>query len=276
MARRLHRGRWQVIPAVLSALDGIVGNVTALTHAKGAGRAYELYIMTGIAEGLACAGWQVRVQRSDETFIAPTDVDRRFIQRGGGPTGVAGKAQGPENGSSFVFWRPGSERLWEIWNGIQFIGRSAAMHEIDISIVPREVGIALRAMPSGGSPTGRAKVSIECKDVGQPGSQDEMRAFVARLYDLTILSGHMGIPHLPKPLQAIHPAPLSDNYPYKTFWDGNRQTYNVLARRTGFAVGALSMTTFYGIQPRGPIVPGSSEDAALTAELVAWITTNLH
>lgn len=264
-----------MIPAVKAALDAIVGNVTALTHANGAGRAYELYIMTGIAEGLAGAGWHVRVQRSDESVIAPTDTDRRFIQRGGAPTGVAGKAQGSGNGSSFVFWRPGSTRAWEIWNGIQFIGRSAAMHEIDVAIVPREVGIALRALPSGGSPTGRAAVSIECKDVGQPGSQDEMRAFVARLYDLTVLGVHNTVPHLPKPLQAIHPGPVVNNAPYRTYWEGNLQTYNVLARRTGFAAGALSMTTFYGIQPRGPIVPGSSEDAALVSELVIWITTNL-
>lgn len=264
-----------MIPAVMTALDTIVGNVTALTHARGAGRAYELYIMTGIAEGLMNAGCQVLVQRSDETFIAPTDTDRRFVQRGGAPTGVAGKLQGTGNSSSFVFRLPGSSREWEIWNGIQFVGRSAAMHEIDIAIVPREVGVSLRARPVGGYPMGRPKVSIECKDVGSAGSQDEMRVFVARLYDLTILKVHKSIPHLPHPLQAMYPGSPPTDDPYQHFWDGNRRTFNVVARRTGFVAGALSMTNYYGIQPRGPIVPGSSEDALLTGELVSWIVTNL-
>ncbi|HYG48180.1 MAG TPA: hypothetical protein VD846_09605 [Allosphingosinicella sp.] len=265
-----------MIPAVQTALDAIVNNVTALTHAKGAGRAYELYIMTGIAEGLASAGCAVRVQRSDESFIAPTDADRRFIQRGGAPAGVAGKAQGPGNASSFVFQLPNSSRQWEIWNGIQFIGRSAALHEIDIAIVPREVGIALRGLPAGGSPTGRAKVSIECKDVGDPGSQDEMRTFVARLYDLTILNWHRAVAHLAHPLQAIYPGKPAGNGPYYSFWDGNRATFNVVARRSGFRSGSLAMTGYYGIQPRGPVVPGSSEDAALVHDLVVWIMSNLN
>lgn len=264
-----------MIPAVRAALDAIVGNVTALTHAKGAGRAYELYIMTGIAEGLAAHGCQVHVQRSDETFVAPTDTDRRFIQRGGAPTGVAGKAQGPNNASSFVFQLPGSPRQWEIWNGIQFIGRSVAAHELDIAIVPREVGVALRLLHGGGSPTGRPKVAIECKDVGSPGSQDEMRAFVARLYDLTILNGHTLVAHLTHPLQAIYPGTPPINDPYTTFWEGNRETFNVVARRTGFVFGALSMTNYYGVQPRGPVVPGSSEDVLLVSDLVAWIMSNL-
>src|SRR5215204_5735854 len=38
-----------MIPAVATALDSIVGKVVTLRNAKGAGRAYELYIMTGIA-----------------------------------------------------------------------------------------------------------------------------------------------------------------------------------------------------------------------------------
>lgn len=265
-----------MIPAVKAALDAIVGNVTALTHAKGAGRAYELYIMTRIAEALANKGCIVDVLRPDGGAVLATDPDRSFIQRGGAPTGLKGQNQGWKNPSSFLFQVPNSARQWEIWNGIQFIGRSTAMHEIDISIVPHEVGRTLRANPNGGYPIGRPKVSIECKDVGSPGSQDEMRAFVARLYDLTILSVHTAVSHLPKPLQAISPGvPLAHTPPYSTFGDGNRTTFNVIARRTGFASGALSMTNYYGIQPRGPIVPGSPEDTSLVNDLVSWILTNL-
>ena len=140
-----------MIPAIATALDAIVGNVVALRHAKGAGRAFELYVMTGIGAALAQHGWAVWLQRSDGTRIGPADADRRFIQRGGAPTGVAGAAQGSDHGSSIVFQRPGSPRAWEIWNGIQFTGRSGGDHELDIAIVPRSVGVALRARPTGGT-----------------------------------------------------------------------------------------------------------------------------
>jgi len=265
-----------MIASVSSSLNSLVGNITSLTHASGPGRAYELYIMTGIAKGLSDAGCQVHVQRSDESSINATDLDRRFIQRGGAPTGVAGRGQGSLNASSFVFCLPQSPREWEIWNGIQFIGRSTAMHEIDIAIVPREVGRALRALSGGGRPIGRPKVSIECKDVGVAGSPDEMRSFVARLYDLTILGAHRSVRHLPQPPRAISPGAPIQNDPYQTFWAGNSETFNVLARRTGFAKGALYMANYYGIQPRGPIFPGSIEDMALVDDLVTWITRNLR
>ena len=45
---------------------------------------------------------------------------------------------------------------------------------------------------TGGVPFGRPPVAIECKDVG---SVDETRAFIVRLYDMTVLQGHQ--PHLP-------------------------------------------------------------------------------
>lgn len=275
MAQRCEPVGSGMIPAIASALDAIVGSVTSLVSARGAGRAYELYIMTGIAEGLASAGCAVRVQRSDGTAILPHDADRRFYQRGGAPTGVSGASQGPHHASSFVFRTPGSARQWEIWNGIQFVGRSAGSHEIDISIVPRAVGVALRGMPGGGLPIGRPSVAIECKDVSDPGSGDEMRAFVARLYDLTILRSHTKVQHLPKPLRAISPSSGPGTEAHETFWTGNRETFNVIARRTGFAKGAAAMTAYYAIQPHGPVAPGTAADTALTDAIVGWIMANL-
>ncbi len=58
-----------------------------------------------------------------------------------------------------------------------------------------EVGSQLRI--NGGAPFGRPRLAIECKDAATSGSIDEMRTFVARLYDLTILMGHQ--PHLSTP-----------------------------------------------------------------------------
>ncbi len=264
-----------MIPSVQSKLTTIVGNVASLTHAKGAGRAYELYIMTGLALELHSRGCRVQVRRSDGSLVAPTDVNRQFIQRAGAPSGISGSSMGQFNASSILFKLASSKREWEIWNGIQFIGRSQAMHEVDISIIPCEVASTLRATTTGGRPIGRPNVAIECKDVGTPGHGDEMRSFVARLYDLTILKGHKNIAHIPSPLQSIYPgAPIGDS-PFETFWDGNRSTFNVVARRTGFTRGALSLTKYYCIQPRGPICPGTSEYGALIYELTDWIMVNL-
>jgi hypothetical protein len=107
---------------------------TTLTHAAGAGRAFELFVMTEVALGLRSSGFSVWLQRSDGTTIRSSDPNRRFIQRGGAPTGVAPALAGPDNASVIGFrWR--TRPAWEIWNGIQFHGRNQAMHEIDVAIV---------------------------------------------------------------------------------------------------------------------------------------------
>ena len=168
-----------------TALDNIVGAVSVLQKANGAGRVFELYVMLRIGDALRAHGLSVWLQRSDETPILPSDPDRRFVQRGGAPSGVAPKSQGPHNETAILFCKEGGE-IWEIWNGVQFQGRSDGLHELDIAIVPNAVGIALRAGFSGAYPIGKPRVAIECKDVGTAGSIDETRAFVARLYDLSL------------------------------------------------------------------------------------------
>lgn len=173
-----------MIPQIQAALNSVLGNVATLRTAVGAGRAFELFVMAGVARALQVRGYDVWLQRSDGTRILPRDADRRFIQRGGAPTGMAGAAQGAGNASVIGFRLP-HRSAWELWNGIQFEGRSGAFHEIDLAIVAADVGIALRGMPTGGVPLGRPRVAIECKDVGTSGSIDEMRAFIARLYDVT-------------------------------------------------------------------------------------------
>lgn len=205
-----------MIQAVQSALDTIVGRVATLEHASGAGRIFELFVMTSVARGLRDAGFRVWLQRSNGSVVLPSDADRHFIQRGGAPTGVPAASVGPDN-ASVIGFRWGRRAHWEIWNGIQFAGRSTATHEIDISIVPGSVGTAMRA--SGGIPVGRPRVAIECKDVGTAGGLDEMRAFLARLYDMTLLHAHHR--HMTFPdARALHPG--SPNEPKHraivTYW----------------------------------------------------------
>jgi hypothetical protein len=261
-----------MIPNVQSALDTIVGRITTLKDASGAGRIFELFVMTSLARGLRNAQFNVWLQRSDGTIIQPSDADRRFIQRGGAPTGVPAASAGPDNASVIGFegWR---RKKWEIWNGIQFAGRSTATHEIDISIVPSSVGNAIRA--TGGIPVGRPRVAIECKDVGTAGSLDEMRAFVARLYDVTLLHAHHH--HLPYPdARALHPG--SPDEPYHraivTFWQENSRTKNIIARRTGFTAGAARLGGYYRIEPHRNIGVGSIDVDELVRSVVNWANLN--
>ena len=176
------------------------------------------------------------------------------------------------HGGVIGFRRNSGVTPWEIWNGIQFQGRSGASHEIDISVVPREVGTLLRQ--TGGPPTGRPRVAIECKDVGQPGSVDEMRAFVARLYDLTLLLGHQPYLQFPAPLQAIYPGDFGGDPFYAarvTYREENQVTFNAIARRTGFAYGAAAMTNYYAIEPHSFITATSIQAVALMNDVAEWI-----
>jgi len=66
-----------------TAVDVILGGAAILQSANGAGRIFELFIMTGVATRLQGLGFDVWLQRSDGSRISPTDSDRRFIQRGG-------------------------------------------------------------------------------------------------------------------------------------------------------------------------------------------------
>mgnify|MGYP003667548900 CR=1 FL=1 len=262
-----------MINDVKNALNAIVGTATNLQNAAGAGRVFELFVMTGIACALRTRGYDVWLQRSDGTRISPTDSDRRFIQRGGAPSGISGQAKGPNNASSIGFQR-GACPKWEILNGIQFRGRSSAKHEIDLAIVPQSVASSLRSNPTGGIPLGRPRVSIECKDVGTNGSVDEMRAFVARLYDLTLLKAHH--PYLSvsaQTAQAIHPAspPGPVHRPALTYWIENRRTMNVIARRTGFRSGAAALTGYHAVEPHGGIAAGTVAADKLMDDVAEWI-----
>lgn len=265
-----------MIPSIRTALNAILGAAPTLQLPGGAGRAFELFLMTEIAAELQRRGYDVWIQRSDGSRIAPTDPNRAFIQRGGAPHDVYSAAAGSNNPSVIGFRYPGRTTSWEIWNGIPFRGRSQATHEIDIAIVPAEVGQTLRNLPTGGTPTGRPRVSIECKDVGTAGSVDEMRAFVARLYDITLLGMHHQHLGINGPAQTIHPGAVPHLPVAQTYWEENRQTLNIIARRTGFVVGAGALTGYHAIDPRAHITVGSANAHALWVSVADWIVAQKY
>lgn len=265
-----------MIPNIQTALDAILGSVVAMRKANGAGRIFELFIMTGVAVRLKTLGCEVWLQRSDGSRINPNDSDRRFIQRAGAPSGVPKAADGPNNPSVVAFRKIASGPVWEIWNGVQFTGRSGALHEIDIAVVPQEVGNELRRGTNWPTsyPVGRPRVAVECKDVGLPGTPDETRAFVARLYDLTILRAHQKYLGFPPPGQVIYPGNLSGrrfHTALQIYWQENRRTFDAIARRTGFSTGTAGMTRYYDIEPHGSITATSVQGNDFMDAIATWI-----
>lgn len=265
-----------MITNVRNNLIAILGATSILNNANGAGRIFELYIMTGIAREMLNRGFEVWLQRSDGTSISPGDADRKFIQRGGAPSGVPPASVGPNNASVIVMRRSPNSECWELWNGIQFTGRSGAMHEIDIALVPASVGSAIRATSTGGSPFGRPRVAIECKDVQSAGSPDEMRALIARLYDLSLLTGHPL--NYAYPLLRIYPASPNTHWIYRansTYREENQCAFSALARKSGFSQGAQDMTAYYEIRAHGGITFGSPGYSALISAAAQWIESTL-
>ncbi len=260
-----------MIGDVEKALRDIVGSTTLLFEATGPGRLFELYVMTGIACALRKRGYDVWIRRSDGTRVLPNDAQREFVQRGGIPAGIPPASGGPNETSTIAFTRHGPE--WEMLNGVTFEGRSQALHEIDIAIVPGAVAASLRN-GQGGPPTGRPRVSIECKDAGTNGSVDEMRAFIARLYDVTLLHSHHRYLPWPHPPRVIHPdAPLdSVNRAVGTYRQENRNTLNVLARRTGFVNGAVVLSGYHIVAPYHGITVGSASAHELMDDVADWIS----
>ncbi|WP_288995201.1 hypothetical protein [uncultured Gemmobacter sp.] len=265
-----------MIASIQNALDTILGRAANLRQANGAGRIFELFVMTGIAEELHVRGHDVWLQRSDASQMLPGDPTLDFIQRSGGPAGIPPASSGASNASCIGFQKSGSSQIWEIWNGVQFEGRSGAAHEFDLAIVPHQVGSELRLI--GGQPFGRPRVAVECKDVATSGSIDEMRTLVARLYDVTILKGHRFHLNLGPSPQSIYPANFGGD-PYHdsrdTYRRENLHSLNVFVRRTGFAKGAAAMTGYHCIQPHGAVTAGSMEANTLFSDIADWIDANL-
>lgn len=263
-----------MIADVQAALSAIAGSSVPLNHAVGLGRIFELYVMTGIAERLLHLNWSVQLQRSDGF---PLGIGDAFIQRGGKPGGVAPAAHGVNGPSSILITNQRTGSIWEIWSGVQFRGRSNALHEFDIAIVPRGLASDLRAGTNVDFPFGRPVVAIECKDVQSAGSPDEMRTLIARLYDVTLTKSHKYLTG-GSPINAIYAGGVSHGgymSAHNTYRDSNLSTKNALARTSNFSSGAIAMTSYYRISPYDQVIPGTATAARLFDDVSGWLDRNL-
>ncbi|WP_148301252.1 hypothetical protein [Methylobacillus glycogenes] len=260
----------QALLTIKNILSEIVSTIPTLQEAKGAGRIFELYVLMKLARALKTLKWDIEVLSPNGTLTGT------FIQRAGAPSGFTPTdINGP---TSLKIVKGAAE--YEIWNGIQFEGRSKTRHEIDISVIPHAMAQAMRKKHIDSFPFGRPRVCVECKDVMSTGSLDEMRAFVARLYDLTILNIHSSKLYPPlsfyghiydsnPPTYAHPPSPI-------TFRDSNRDSFSAIARSTGFSKGTDPLSTYYNIHRFENIVEPSTSADKFIENLAKWIDQKLH
>lgn len=76
---------------------------------------------------------------------------------------------------------------FELRGSLQWRGRSGALHECDISLIPAAIAEVIRAS-GGGYPHGLPIAAIECKDKTTSGTLDETRQTLARLFDLALVT----------------------------------------------------------------------------------------
>lgn len=149
----------------------------------GAGKALEAWLLLRLAETARSTGnWTVTLRAGDGSALPPGS-DLRFP---GQPSPIA--ASDPM-AACFVLLehRRHDERRVEIHGGLQWMGRSGARHECDVSVIPAVIGEALRSS-GGGYPRGLPIAAIECKDKTMAGTPDEMRQTLARLFDLALIT----------------------------------------------------------------------------------------
>lgn len=77
-------------------------------------------------------------------------------------------------------------RAYEMHNSLQWLGRSLATHECDVSVLPEMVASRLRT--TGGHPQELPIAMFECKDKRKSANVDELRQTLARLFDLALVT----------------------------------------------------------------------------------------
>jgi hypothetical protein len=151
----------------------------------GSGKALEAWLLMKLAaEARETGDWSVTLCQGDGT---PLPRGAPFLFRN--QPGAIGPAKPTQPG--FVrlehIRQPNQNTRLELHGSLQWIGRSGASHEWDVSVLPAQICEALRA-GGGGYPSGLPVAAYECKDKTSPGTPDEMRQTLARLFDLAFVS----------------------------------------------------------------------------------------
>jgi hypothetical protein len=236
-------------PALATELRGILARyrvahgVAAVPNSQG--KALEAWVLMRLAEkARSSTHWDVSLRRADET---PVPIGASFDL----PVGQSGIPPSHPTGRCHVLLRRHRDGLTlELHGSLQWLGRSTATHECDISVLPGTVASTLRTH-GGGRPEGLPVAAYECKDKTSSAKSDEMREKVARLFDLVLVT---------RPQRGIscriyvraaggHPWGTRSST-YRSFF--YRGTFGVV-RAGGFDMGARRLATHYHIKMHGDI-----------------------
>jgi hypothetical protein len=174
-------------PALVSELRATLAAFRAAHGAVavpgGAGKALEAWLLMKLADtARRTTNWLVTLRAGDGSQLA-SGADFRLPDQ---PSPIASSSS---SAPCFVLLEHHQydDRRLELHGGLQWMGRSGARHECDISVIPASIGEALRNS-GGGYPCGLPIAAIECKDKTSPGTPDEMRQTLARLFDLALVT----------------------------------------------------------------------------------------
>lgn len=150
---------------------------------SGEGKALEAWVLMKLAEAVRhVPTWRVTLRRGDGSLLPPGATFDLPSQR----SRIQGSSPTAPGYILFEHLTVPDRRL-ELRASVQWMGRSGAKHEIDVSLLPATIGEALRDN-GGGYPHGLPIAAIECKDKGGVGPLDETRQTLARMYDLVLVT----------------------------------------------------------------------------------------
>lgn len=237
-----------------------LGASHSATMPTASGRAMEAWVMMRVARRAAASGrWRVSLRRGDASLLPPGGT---FVF----PTQQGGIAAANPSGPGHVRFEQLSDpsHAFEMHNSLQWIGRSGASHECDLSILPKTIAHRLRSHP--GHPRGLPLAALECKDRPGKASTDEMRETLARMFDLALVT---------------RPQPGWDCRMYElsgpTLWGSHKPKYIPLfwlgafavIRAGGFGAGSRNIGHHYHVARLG-LVYTDPRSIVLATDTVLW------
>ena len=236
-------------PGVETELRTILRNFRAASGPPsvpgGAGKALEAWLLMKLGEAATeMPDWSATLRQGDGSplpsgapFLLPDNRSRIQASNPAAP--------------GFVLLQHGQKAnlRFELQGSLQWKGRSGALHECDISLVPAAIAEAIRTN-GGGYPHGLPIAAIECKDKTTFGTLDETRQTLARLFDLALIT---------RPLQGWSCRIFESKT--STRWGHSSSKYVSLfahgtfgiARVGGFQAGAKTLANHYSISPYNAI-----------------------
>ena len=156
---------------------------TPLSVPGGAGKALEAWLLMKLAEAATeVSDWSATLCQGDGS---PLPSGAAFLLPNQPSSIPASNPAAP--GFVLLQHRRDVNLRFELRGSLQWSGRSGALHECDISLIPVAIAEAIRNN-GGGYPHGLPIAAIECKDKKAPGTLDETRQTLARLFDLALVT----------------------------------------------------------------------------------------